>query len=106
MGVRQVIYMDIVADASAIRSWIIRSKNFHGLALAAYGFKGNWDQVGLRGVQFADGSIFVGSGSVEVTETYVAESVGTSVGLKRIFKCQFCGPIGIDRVANRVLRDG
>ena len=61
--------------------------------------------MGFRLVEFADGAAFIGSGCVEVAETYVTESVGAGIGLERVLERQFCGSVGIHWVARGVFGD-
>src|SRR5258707_9559299 len=105
MGFGQVVHVDVVANAGAIGRGVVGTENFQSFARAADGFKSSGNQMSFGLVEFPDSSSFIGSGGVEVAETYIAESVGSGVGLKRVLECQFCGSIGIHWITCGVFGD-
>src|ERR1700720_4503841 len=106
MRLGQVADVDVIAHTGAVGSGVFVAENIEGRPLAADGFKRRGDQVRFRTVYLADGSGFVGPGSVEVTKTNITQLVGGTVGLEGLLKNQFGDAVGIYRDARQVLGDG
>ena len=61
--------------------------------------------MGFGNVTFAGLASFIGAGSIEISQAGEPEPVGTAVGLQGLLEKKFGYPIGVDRLAGRVLGD-
>ncbi len=68
--------MDVVADAGAVGSGIIRAEDFDVLALSAGDLQNQGDEVGLGIVAFPKLAFRIGARGVEVAEDAVMHAVG------------------------------
>ena len=79
MGISQVVDVNVVTNASAIRRWVIVTKDSDALSLPESGLQYDWNQVALRVVIFAQITVRAGAGGVKVPQYRVCETVYRSV---------------------------
>src|SRR5208282_3011730 len=89
----KIVHMNVVANAGAIRSWVVGAVNFQLGSVRGGGSQRQRNQVSFRVMDFANLAALVGSGSVEITQTHRAQSVSTAIRRKRVFEKQFRRPI-------------
>src|SRR5437588_2604258 len=102
----QITHVNVVADAGAVRRWIIVAINFQYTTFAVNRLERCRNQMSLRVVNLADLSTFISPGSVEITKAHETQSVSAVVGFKGIFKSQFGNPVGVNWQAWRLFSDG
>src|SRR5438093_11660494 len=66
MSLGEIVDVNIVANAGAVRSWIIGAVNLDMRSPSQDGLQNERDQMGLRVVVFANGSIGAGAGGLEI----------------------------------------
>jgi hypothetical protein len=96
VGLSKVRHMNVVADACAIRRVQIVAENFERRCGSQRGPQGEGNQMRLRLMQLADGSVGMSAGCVEVTQRNRAQSVGDSISSQRVFEEQLCRAVRID----------
>src|SRR5437867_8508434 len=95
---RQIVHVNVIAHTSSVRRRVFVAKDFERWALAVDGLEGRGDEVSLRLMYLADRAAFVCASGVEITQTYIAQTVGWSVRLQRLFEKQFGHVVWIYRV--------
>ena len=76
---RQIIHMDVVANASSIWCWIIIAANDDVSSLAECDLQRGGDEMSFRSVVLAQISIRTGTGCVEVPKCGIGEAVSVCV---------------------------
>ena len=74
MGIGQVADMDVVADATAVRSVVVRAENFNMRTPTADGFQHNGQQVVGVLLQTPDFAINIVARRVEITQAGEAQT--------------------------------
>src|SRR5271169_7165193 len=97
--------MNVIANAGTIRSRVVEPINLQFGSVRGGGGKRQRNQVSFRVVDFADLTAFVGSRSVEITQTHGSQSVSSAVSRKRVFEKKLRRAIGVDWRARRLLRN-
>src|SRR5579859_3810852 len=106
MGVSQIIYMNVVADAGSVGSGIVGSENMQFRGETGGGAQGQRDEMSFGIVQLTDFTALVCARSVEITQAGVTELVGAVVTLERVLKKQFRHSVGIYGLSRNILFDG
>src|SRR3546814_19764432 len=75
---RQVAYMNVVADRRAVRCRVIRAEDLKRGPLPERGFEDERNQVGFRIVRLADLAVRIRDGRIEVTECRPFQAVALS----------------------------
>src|SRR5207244_6178997 len=68
MGSRQIVHVDVIADAGAVRRGVVRAEDFNRGAPAENRLKDKGNEVRFRIVIFADGPIRARTRGVEVAQ--------------------------------------
>src|SRR5271157_5838191 len=103
MCARQIVDMDVVANAGSIRRRVIPAEHLQFGSQARRRAEGKWNQMRLRIVQFADFSAVVCAGGIEVAQTCETEPVGAVIRFQRLFKKKLRDAVGIDWLTRRTL---
>src|SRR5690349_2543653 len=90
--------MDIVAEASPVRSRVVVAVDGQCGPLALNCLEDDWNEMGLGIVHFANRTTVVSARGIEVPEAHILETIGCAVGFERIFKCELCRAVGIYRL--------
>src|SRR5579864_2717273 len=106
MGVGQIIYMNVVADAGSVGSGIVRSKDLQFRSETGSSAQGQRDEMSFRIVQLADFTALVCARSVEITQAGETESIGAVVTFECLLEEQFGDSVRIHRLARNVFFDG
>src|SRR6266853_5848658 len=99
MGMGQITYMDVVANARPIIGRIVVSENLHLRSLTGRCLKNNWNQVCLRIMLFA--TQLRRPCGVEIAEAHESQAVGLLVPMAGPLKSKFrlairiCGTRGV-----------
>src|SRR5216684_3816216 len=101
----EIVNMNVVANAGAVRSRVVRSEDLQLGSFLAGGGKRQRNQMSLRIVQFANLAAVIGSRGVEIAQTDRAQSVSAAVSFERVFDKKLRGAIGIDGLTRRLLRN-
>src|SRR6202790_4713289 len=105
---REVTHMDVIANARAVRGWIVIAENLNVGPLMGRRLKNNGNQVRLRIVLLATQRRC--ACGVEIAETHVAQAVGLLVPMADTFQSELrlpiriCGTRGVRLFNKRLLR--
>src|SRR6266446_6220856 len=66
----EIVHVNVVADAGAVRSWVVRSEDLQLGSVLGGGGKRQWNQMSLRIVEFANLAAVIASRSVEIAQTH------------------------------------
>jgi len=105
VGFRQVIHMNVVADAGAICSRIVIAVDGECGPFALNCLEDNRNQMALGIMHLPNRATFIGSRRIEVAEADVLQAVSCAVSLERIFEREFGGAIGVHRLLRTILGD-
>ena len=105
MRARQIVHVNIVADAGSIGRRIIGSKYLQLRAKPRGRAQCDRNQVGFRFVQFADFAAVIRTRCIEISQTREAKIIGPGVGLERLLEKQLRDSIRIYRLARSVFLD-
>lgn len=97
--------MDVVAYTGSVRGFVIRPENLHVGPFAGGGIEDQRDQVGFRIVTLAHLSIWISSGSVEIAQANVLDSVSTVIVPEDLLDHEFAPAVGIDWRLGMVFRE-
>ncbi len=109
MRVREIVHVDVVADARAVRRIVIRAEDRDAGALALDGLQNDGNEVRLGIVILADETVLGRTGSVEIAQEDALEPVGALAILAHPLEHELGAAVGIDgilllRLGNRHLR--
>ena len=99
---REIGYMDVVADARAVRRGIIRAENLDVRFLAERDGEDVGDEMRFDAVMFTE--LFARAGGVEVTERDKIESVNLLIPREDFFEHQLGLAVGIDGTLRQIFR--
>ena len=94
MRLSQIIDMNVVANASAVRRWIIGAEDLQLRALSCRGSQRQRNQMGFGIVRFTDFAALIRPCGVEIAQTGKAQSVRIVVTLQSVLKKSFDTPYG------------
>ena len=78
MGIGQITDMDVIANAGAIRRVVVVAEDLQVGSMATHHVEHQRDQVGFRVVLFAEISVRISAGGVEVAEDHARQPIGGS----------------------------
>ncbi len=90
MRLGEIIYMNVITNAGAVRGPIIGTEDLHCRTFAACCLQRQWDQVSFRLVPFPDFTAFIRAGGIEVTHPRGAQRVSIVISFQRLFKKIIC----------------
>jgi hypothetical protein len=99
----QIGDMHVVANAGAIRGFVVISEDRQMRNPASGRLEGSRYQVRFRIVPFAQFAVRVGAASVEIAQRHIAQPVGRRVVAEHVFRDELCSSIGIDGLLRRPL---
>ena len=105
MCLGQIVYMDVIANACAIRGGIIIAKNSQLRSCPGRSLEGQRNQVGLGIMALADFATFIGAGGIKVAQAGKTHAVGGVVGLQSLLKKKFGDSVRVHRLARGGFRD-
>lgn len=82
MGVRQVVDVDVVADAGAVRRIVIRAEDFDVFLFPGQREQDVGDEVGFRVVVFTDQAVLAAAGGIEIAQENALEAQARSQSLQ------------------------
>src|SRR5260370_40174253 len=85
MRLSQVGDVDVIADASAVRFWIIYPIDFHSIALARRSFHHNGQEMCFRIVKLAELSFRISPSRIEVAQNSPSQIICPTVPIKGAF---------------------
>src|SRR5690606_18702088 len=94
--VAEIVDVDIVANAGAVRRWIVIAEDGDPLPLAQGYLQYDWNQVRLGRMVLADITLRAGPGGVEVPQGGKAEPIGMGIVVEHVFHHQLGKAIRID----------
>lgn len=104
VGIGEVCYMDIVADASAIRGRIIIAKDFEFLLLSESDLEDIRNDMGFDGMIFTE--VAFSAAGVEIAEEDRAETMDFGEPLQHFLQHEFGVAVGVCRILDGVFRNG
>lgn len=103
---RQVVDVDVVSDAGAVRCRIVGAEDLQFRTCSSRRCQSQGNHVRLRIVQFADFATLVGTRGIEISQPDGPQAIGAFVSFQSILKEELGDPIGVDRLARCILRNG
>src|SRR4051812_8077242 len=98
MGRCQIVYVDVIADACAVRRGIVSAEDFDVFTLPKGDLQDEWDEVRFGIVVFAECAVSSGPRCVEVAQGGIAQAVGVRVIGQRVFDDELRKSIRTDRI--------
>jgi len=97
----QIVYMDEIADATAVGRWIVIAEQFNLLTQSHGVFARYFDQLRGVGRVLADTAMGVAAGDVEVAQAHMTQIARVRQIGQHPFADEFGASIGIDRQGRR-----
>ena len=97
--------MNVIANTSSIRCWIILAKDRDAFALSQGDLQHDWNEVALGIMIFTDRAVCGSARSVEVTKGGNSEAISMCIVGQCAFHHEFRKAVRVDWVLRRVLGD-
>ena len=101
----EIVHMDVVAHACAVRRRVVGAVDLHARPLPERGLAGDLDQLRRRGRGLSDARLGISAGDVEVAQDDVAQAACRPHVLEHALGHHLRCAIGIDRCEGRGLVD-
>ena len=96
VGFREVLDVDVVADAGAIRRGVVGAENGDVRGLAGDGHEGAGDDMAFGRVVLADQSVGGAATGIEITEDDMLDAEGLVTVAQDLFQHEFAAAVGVD----------
>ena len=106
MGVDEVLHVDVVPDAGAVRRGVVGTEELQAVPPALRHRQDERDEVGLRPVILADGAVRPGPRHVEVPQGAVFQAIGPVAPLEHFFHDELALAVGVGGHLRVVLLNG